>query len=206
MVEGPQRSEPDSDILNMSQITFPAGASLETFNIEPWFPGQIVQRLPFTGAIHVLARGYAAWRGQTSIAPIARDEVAVAATIESFLAAMVDLGNYCELPLEGKLANVTGNPTVTGLAASGGTITTTLSRSQTWNQGEWVRIENRCYMVRTSGVATRFVLDPNRPLKSNAAVTQPTTIRVRRTSPEGTILRRTRDFLGPWSFVWEEVV
>ena len=190
----------------MAEITFPSGASLENFSVEPYFPGQIVQRLPFTGAAPVLNRGYPTWRGQTSIAPLARDEVAVAASIESFFAAMVSLANYCELPLKESLADVTGSPTVTGSTSSGGNIVTAISAAQTWESGEWVRIENRCYMVREKVLATSFILDPNRPLTSAASVTKPATIRVRRTQSEGAILRRTREFMGPWLLVWDEFV
>ena len=190
----------------MAEVDFPSAAGLASFAIEPWVPGQIVLRSPFTGSIQILNRGYASWRGAAEIAPEDATGETTAKAIEAFLASLEGQENWTALPLDRPTVAAGTTGTVETIAnALDGTISHRLVSSITVAIGDWLVSGTRCYLVRdVDSQGDELTLDPQIPLAVGDTLGPATTIRARAQQTRSRPMRRTRDFWGPWRFDWEE--
>ena len=188
----------------MGRIIFPAAeAGINVAAPQPYYPGQINLRSAITGSVQTLNRGYGSWRGIAAISLLGYYDEARAKKIESFFAALEGQQNYTDIPLQRPTPSA-GSATVTAINVdSEGKLLHTLNTSLAVETGDWLSSSGRVFIVREVNGQV-LVLDPQRPLGSNATISPAPTIRVKNDADIIPPTRRTYDNWGPWTFNWVE--
>ena len=190
----------------MAEVAFPGVAELTAMSIEPWYPGQVVHESPFTGAVQVLNRAYASWRGSAEIARMSHADETHAQAIEAFLSSLSGQGNWTALPLNRPTIALGQLATVSAIINDAhGTVSHTLSNPVGAKVGNWVQSGTRVYVIRAvSADGLDVTLDPQAPLGATAEINRALTIRARAQNARARPMRRTPEFWGPWRFDWQE--
>ncbi len=186
----------------MAEVAFPSEIELTAMTIEPWFPGQVALRSPFTGFVQVLNRGYPSWRGVADISPAAAADVGK--VIEAFLASLKGQENWTDLPLNRPtIASGTTSTVASIVNNTDGTVSHTLAADVGAVAGDWLTSGTRVFTVRAVSGLT-LTLDPQLALAVGDTISAATTIRARARAPDVGPTRRTPNQWGPWRFTWEE--
>lgn len=194
----------------MAEAPFPAVAGITALSIAPWHPGQITHTSPFSGTVQVLDRGAGTWRGTVDIAQT-RDD-AEGSVIETFLASLGGMRNWCRLPLVRHRPGfaIDRTATVTALVnqRDGVLAHRVTLDAGAFQVGDWVVAQStgaRVFVVRTAS-SRAVTLAPQIPLEVDDRLTIATHIRARAASERLRPSRRTPDGWGPWSWDWQEAL
>ena len=179
----------------MAVKTWPTGVLIESVDIQPVNPSQVIHRIVNANSVQIFDYGYGTWIGQIVIS-----ERSDGAIVESFLADLNGGFHTVDMPIHRK--TISGDAVAITAVASGAY---TLASAPTGLEvGCYIRSGNRSFVVTEVGTGNTpaIRLWPYYPLTTSSTISSGANMRVRaRGIPT---MPRNRDYYGQWTFRWEE--